>query len=69
MLVALLNAVPFADPVISEIVRQVESLHIREAEIVQPLECGADIRAVTPWAAAAIENNQLAFLQRLDFTC
>src|SRR5208337_4345951 len=59
-----LNTVSLGDPIRSEIVWNVESLHIREAEIEQLLKRGAEVWTAIPRAASAVDDDRFVFRQR-----
>src|ERR1700739_1607972 len=49
--------VAFIDPVRTEIVGNVENLHVGEARRLQGIEGGLHVRAMIPRAATAVEND------------
>lgn len=58
-LLAFFGLVAMGDPIVSEVVGDVKDLHVGKAEVVQALECGADVRTATPRAATAINHDEL----------
>ena len=57
-LLAFFGLVAMGDPVVSEVVGDVKDLHVGKAEVVQALECGANVGAATPGAATAINHDE-----------
>src|ERR1700719_4092451 len=57
------DRIPFIDPIRAEIIRDVEHLHVGESEGAQGVVGGLDIGTMTPWATAAIQNDELVSRQ------
>src|SRR5512146_106592 len=62
-LVTAFNGIALFNPVAAKIIGDIKNLHIRVAHALQQLICRGYIRAATPRAAAAIENDEFVFRQ------
>src|SRR5579863_5082449 len=57
------NAIALPDPVIAEVAREIENLHVLEPELEQPMKSRTHIRASVPWAAAAVNHDGRVLLE------
>ena len=59
-LVVPFNRIALGDPICAQIVSEIQSFHIGEAQVVQLLESWSQVGTTVPRTAAAVEDDVLA---------